>query len=405
MGLRASLNRRRNELTMRSPRPRLCLGCAAALVSLALVAGACGSNAAPTTTTTTTLPPLPPQVYAYVTMIGSGTNIGTGDTVTPVNVSLGSTGTGSPVTVGTWPDAVAITPDGERAYVTNYTSNSVTPINLTTGRALAAIALGPNAGPAGIAISPDGKTAYVTDAGAPGTIGDTVVPIDLATDKPMAPVTVGYGPQGIAVTPNGQRAYVADAGAVVKGQTGSYGSTVTPIDLETMKALAPIKVGNVPIAVTITPDGSTALVANLNSGSVSPIDIANDTAGAPISLVGGPIAIAVASSDPTVAWVADSTSGASATGNVTPIDLSNDTAGAPIAVGKNPQDIAAAPDGSAVWVVCYQSQSLVPISTATQKVGTAIALPGGPDAIAMTSRSASETTTTLPGTGASKKKT
>ena len=268
-----------------------------------------------------------------------------------------ATGAASPIGVGTYPDAIAITPDGTRAYVTNYTSNTVTPIDLATGRARCQIHLASNAGPAGIAITPDGTTAYVTDAGAPGTLGDTITPIDLATDKTEAPITVGSGPQGIAITPNGQRAYVADAGAVVSGQTGTYGSTVTPVDLKSKTALSPIKVGNAPIAVTITPDGSTALVANLNSGSVSPIDIANDTAGSPISVEGAPIAIAVSASDPTTAFVADSMSAQSSTGNVTPIDLSTDTAGAPIVVGKNPQAIAMSPDGTTAWVVCYDSET------------------------------------------------
>ena len=108
---------------------------------------------------------------------------------------LGGTGVASQIAVGTYPDAIAITPDGDRAYVANYTSNSVTPIDLVTGKALAAIHLAANAGPAGIAITPDGKTAYVTDAGASRDLGDTITPIDLATDKTEAPITVGPGPR------------------------------------------------------------------------------------------------------------------------------------------------------------------------------------------------------------------
>ena len=72
---------------------------------------------------------------------------------------------------------------------------------------------------------------------------------------------------------------------------------------------------------------------------------------------------------------------------MTPIDLTTDTAGAPIAVGKNPQAIAMSPDGTTAWVVCYDSQTLVPLSTKTLKPGAAIHLPGGPYAIAVTSAS------------------
>ena len=193
---------------------------------------------------------------------------------------------------------------------------------------------------------------------------------------------------------------MTDTGAFVPGQPGSIGSTVTPVDLATGKALAPIGVGNAPAAVAITPDGSTALVANVNSGSVSPIDVANDTAGSPITLQGGPTSVAISSEDPTTAWVADSISSSSTTGNLTEVDLATDTAGTPIVVGKNPQAVALSPDGTTAWVVCYGSQTLVPVSTKTHLPGAAIHLHGGPYAIAMVSRSVSgSTSTTTTGSG------
>jgi len=89
-----------------------------------------------------------------VTMVGTGANIGLGHTVVPVEISLGGNGPEAPLGVGTYPDAIAIAPDGNRAYVTNYTSNSVTPIDLLTGKVLPSIPLGSTAGPAGIAITP-----------------------------------------------------------------------------------------------------------------------------------------------------------------------------------------------------------------------------------------------------------
>ena len=49
-------------------------------------------------------------------------------------------------------------------------------------------------------------------------------------------------------------------------------NTVTPIDTATGTAGSPITVGSNPIAVAITPDGSTAYVANLTGNTVTPID-------------------------------------------------------------------------------------------------------------------------------------
>ena len=227
---------------------------------------------------------------------------------------------------------------------------------------LPAIPLGPSAGPAGIAVAPDGKMVYVTDAGAIGTLGHTITPIVVATDRTLRRIIVGPGPQGIAITPNGQRAYVADAGAIVSGQTGAFGSTVTPVDLATGKALPPITVGNAPTGIAITPDGSVALVTNLNSGSVSTIDIANDKAGAPIAVQGAPIAVAISSVQPTIAFVVDAISKQAKLGNVTPINLTTDAAGKPIVVGKNPQAIALSPDGKTAWVVCFGNETIVPVN-------------------------------------------
>jgi DNA-binding beta-propeller fold protein YncE len=83
---------------------------------------------------------------------------------------------------------------------------------------------------------------------------------------------------------------------------------------------------------------------------------------------------------------------------VTPVNLANDTAGTPIIVGRNPQAIAISPNGLSAWVVCYTSETIVPINIKTRKPGTAITLSGGPSAIALANQasSSSSVTTTTP---------
>src|ERR1700676_3893715 len=56
---------------------------------------------------------------AYV--VNNGSN-----SVTPIATATNTAGT--PITVGSAPDAIAITPNGATAYVVNNGSNSVTPI-------------------------------------------------------------------------------------------------------------------------------------------------------------------------------------------------------------------------------------------------------------------------------------
>jgi YVTN family beta-propeller protein len=88
------------------------------------------------------------------------------------------------------------------------------------------VKVGPN--PAFIAITPDGNTAYVANSR-----GDTVTPIHTATNRPGKEVAVGLDPEAIAITRNGTTAYVTNSG------TG----TVTPIRTAANVAGKEIKVG------------------------------------------------------------------------------------------------------------------------------------------------------------------
>jgi hyaluronoglucosaminidase len=59
---------------------------------------------------------------------------------------------GQPISVGSAPDAVAFTPNGATAYVTNVGDDTVTPIDVATGQAEAPIKVGP--APDAVAVTP-----------------------------------------------------------------------------------------------------------------------------------------------------------------------------------------------------------------------------------------------------------
>jgi YVTN family beta-propeller protein len=337
---------------------------------------------------------------AYVSLIGTGATVGTGSRLVPIQLTNGTPVTKPAIAVGTFPDAIALSPDGLTAYVTNYASNTITPIDLETDQPEAAIPAGP--GPAGIAITPNGATAYVTDDGSGGALGNKVMPIDLQTRKDLPPITVGAGPQGIAITPDGLTAYVTDAGAIPSlNQAGSPGTTVTPIDLAHRKAGRAIPVGNGPIAITITPGGQTAYVGNLDSQSVSPIDIASGTAGAPIPVAGAPAALV---STPQTVYVVDTPSNTNRSASfVSPISIATNTAGPPIKMPAGAQNIALAPGNHMAWVTSLPGD-VTPISLATNRPGTPVSLAGGPFAIVITSIPQSGPGVTTPTTAAPKKK-
>ncbi len=120
------------------------------------------------------------------------------------------------ITVGTDPGAVAVTPDGARAYVTNSGSGSVSVINTATNTVIATITVG--LGPGRVAVSSDGTRAYVTNSGS-----DSVSVIDTATNTVTATITVGSHPLGVAVATvtiiNAAPIATADAYSVIGGAT------------------------------------------------------------------------------------------------------------------------------------------------------------------------------------------
>ena len=127
--------------------------------------------------------------------------------MTPIDVATNVAGTPIPVPGG----AIAITPDGQTAYVAG--PHEVTPISLATATPGAPIPV--RSGPGSrIAITPDGGTAYVASC----ISGGTVTPISLATNRPGAAVPFGnaHSPCGIAIAPDGGTAYVSvdNAGAL-----------------------------------------------------------------------------------------------------------------------------------------------------------------------------------------------
>jgi YVTN family beta-propeller protein len=240
------------------------------------------------------------------------------NTVTPID-----TATNAPeptIAVASDPAAIAITPNGNTAYVTSFGTGiggdvgSVTPISTTTNTAGLAIPLGgssPNS-PVAIAITPNGATAYVVNRDS-----NTVTPISTATNTAGAAIPVGQQPLAIAITPNGATAYVVN----------STSNTVTPISTATKTPGTPIPVGNSPNAIAITPNGKSVYVTNFDSDTVTPINIANNTAGTAITVGAAPRAIAITPAGKT-AYVVNS----SAT-YVTPINTATNTAGTDISLG------------------------------------------------------------------------
>jgi YVTN family beta-propeller protein len=112
----------------------------------------------------------------------------------------------STITVGTFPQDIAITPDGKYAYVSNGASGNVSVIDISTNTVTSTIGVGTD--PYGIAITPDGKYAYVANNGS-----NNVSVIEISTNTVTSTITVGTNPYGIAITPDGKYTCVPNDGS------------------------------------------------------------------------------------------------------------------------------------------------------------------------------------------------
>ena len=167
------------------------------------------------------------------------------------------------IPVGDRPRGIAISPDGQEAYVANAGDNTVSVINTATKTVVATIPVGDE--PQGVAFAPDGATAYVTNIE-----DNTVSVIDTATRTQTTTIAVGRRPQSIAiaVTPNGLRAYVPNFDD----------DTVTVIDLTTHTSLPnPLVVGEGPLGVVASVDGTRVYVTNFGATDTDKGDDNGDT--------------------------------------------------------------------------------------------------------------------------------
>ena len=255
---------------------------------------------------------------------------------------------------------------GERpqlAYAENRFGNTITPIDLATQTTGPEIPVGEQ--PRDAALSADGMRLYVANFG-----GNSITVVDTQRERAIATVAVGSSPNGIALTPDGTTLWVANADD----------GTIQPIDTRTLKAGAPIRVGSRPRAIAIAPDGAMLYVSNSNSNSVTPVDLRSNAAQTPIPAGERPAGLALAR-DGKRLYVVDS-----ASNDVLPIAL--DPAPhplAPIPVGVYPMGIAIAPDRPLAYVTNYANSTVTPINLAAGIARPPIEVGGAPYGVAFTS--------------------
>jgi len=257
--------------------------------------------------------------------------------------------------------AVAVTPDGTRAYVLTRstppgrpTRNVLIPVDLATRHAGVPIVL-PGSGASGaVVVMHDGRTVLAAS-------GTTVVPVDVATGAVGRPLDLGAGRtvSGMALSPTSGILYVLVPDGVV------------PVDTATATAGAPIATGltvssvSSPHGLVVSPDGATLWVAGQGppdyGGRVVPVTTATGAVGTPTSFdafgITDPAALAV-TPDGSQLLVADSANNwvdtvltADPTQPLAPLRLPTGSGTASSSGADHPTDVVTSPGDVGAFVV------------------------------------------------------
>lgn len=235
------------------------------------------------------------------------------------------------------PVAIALTPDGSEAYVTDLYDNAVQIIDTATDRITGSFTL-PTSDPAAapsldrLAFSPNGRELYVVDDG-------NILVVDTASHRVTHTITVGPGGGEI-----GQLAVASDGSKLYAGD----GTRVVVVDTATDKVTTTVSLFGIGDdgsgSVALSPDGTTLYATGFTGfiGSLSAVDTATDTITTTLNLpayneADTAAAVAVAPGG-TQAYL---TNGAE--GTVSVIDTATDTVSSTIHVGKFPYGVVFGP--------------------------------------------------------------
>ena len=186
------------------------------------------------------------------------------------------------VTVGSYPVAIAVSPDNNTVYILNQESNSVTVLDATNAYSIKATTKVASY-PLYLALSPDGKSLYVASNITAGVI--SVIDTTQSTYPVKAQITAGVNPEGLAVSPNGNELYVTNYGQLYNGVPG----TVSIFDTGTNMLTTTIKTGGEPFQVLFAKNGKQADILNFDgTGYVQLVDTTSTTI-SPLVYGGGSI--------------------------------------------------------------------------------------------------------------------
>src|SRR5579859_917171 len=251
------------------------------------------------------------------------------------------------------PQAIAVHPDGSRLYIMGPQNLDV--FDVTNWRELGALSMsalpGGSSYGSGLVASRDGSRLYIT------TTGNAIFSLDTAkleqavTDQlafspgDVLPYSPGAPPAGIAVSPDGSRLYAT----VPDGSSSNF---ISVFDTASGgQPLYSIVVGSNPGPIILTPDGSLAIVGNMNDNTLSFVDTTSRQISS-VPVGGSPAALAISPDGQRVFVATAQPQQTTGTANgVTVIDLARRAiSGMPISLATAPGAVAISPQGDRLYV-------------------------------------------------------
>jgi len=185
------------------------------------------------------------------------------------------------------PLGVALAPDAKLAVVALAVANQVAVVDLTTNQVIADIPVG--VCPYGVAVTADGQTAFVSNfGGSRARKGDktevsfgtdvavdsrsvalrgTVSVIDLKRKKVVAEITTGIHPEALTLSPDGKQLYVVDAsGDGIAVIDVDRRQLVTQLDT---KPQADLPYGSLTTGVALSANGKILFAANAGNNAIA----------------------------------------------------------------------------------------------------------------------------------------
>jgi len=299
--------------------------------------------------------------------------------------------------------------------VANKGDQSLGIIDVTAGKQVASVPEGAKTGHEVVA-SPDGRTAYVpiygdSGVGKPGTDGDHMVVIDIATRKITGTVDFGHGvrphlpvfgpkngllyvtteldqaitvidprtlkivgkiPTGqeeshmLAISHDGERGYTANVGP----------GTVSVLDLEAKKTIAIIPISGETQRISISPDDKWVFTSDQKAPRLAVIDTAANKVANWVALPGAGYGTA---STPDGKYLLVDIPGKN---QVAVVDLAAMKVVKSLDVPKAPQAVVVRPDGTEAYASCDASHKIAVIETANWTVKGTIDAGAGADGLA-----------------------